>query len=144
MDQADPNALRWHLRFANFRSALALLREAADDLAAKRLNLLEREGLIQRFEYTWELGWKSMRDYLVESGVTVPLPTPPNVIRAAFQVGLIEDGDAWIKAKNDRNIASHEYALDEAERIASDVFAVYVPLLSKLEERLEHESRSGN
>lgn len=144
MDETDPNAPRWHLRFANFRSALTLLREAAGELAAKRLNVLEREGLIQRFEYTWELGWKSMRDYLAESGVAISLPTPPNVIRAAFNVGLIDDGDAWIKAKNDRNIVSHEYGLDEAERIASDVVSVYLPLLMKLEERLDHESRAGN
>jgi nucleotidyltransferase substrate binding protein (TIGR01987 family) len=85
-----------------------------------------------------------MLDYLAASGIRVGVINPANVNRAAFQAGLISDGDAWVKARKARNIVSHEYGLDQAARIAEEVAAVYLPLLNDLEERLEHERRIGN
>ena len=120
------------------------LRVAVEAYAAGGLSDLERDGLIQRFEYTWEFGWKTMRDYLLDNGISIPVRTVPNVIRAAFQAGLIDDGDAWIKAKNDRNIVSHEYGLAQAERIAGDIHSTYLPLLDSLAVVMGNERRSGN
>ena len=144
IDEADPNTPRWHLRFANFKAALATLREGIDLLSKRPLSSLERDGLIQRFEYTWEQSWKVMLDYLGATGIKVAVINPANVNRAAFQAGLISDGDAWVKARKDRNIVSHEYGIDQAMRVANDIVSVYMALFDELEERLENERLIGN
>ena len=144
IDEHDPATPRWPLRFANFRAALATLRDGVDLVADRPLSSLERDGLIQRFEYTWEQSWKVMLDYLTATGVRIGVINPANVNRAAFQAGLISDGDAWVKARKDRNLVSHEYGINQATRIAGDAVAVYLALLTDLEERLEHERVLGN
>lgn len=144
IDEADPNAPRWHLRFANFKAALSTLREGVELLAGRGLSQLEQDGLIQRFEYTWEQSWKVMRDYLAEVGVQIAVVNPANVTRAAFQTGLISNGDAWVRARKDRNIVSHEYGMDQAGRVALEVSSTYLPLLIELEQRLEQERAAGN
>ncbi|MDR1086292.1 MAG: nucleotidyltransferase substrate binding protein [Deltaproteobacteria bacterium] len=81
---------RWLFRFQNYKRALILLREAIE--AERELTQLEKEGCIQRFEYAFELAWKSMKDYLEGEGVPLPVITPARVIRAAFEARLIQDG----------------------------------------------------
>lgn len=68
--------------------------EAILGLRSGTQSLLESEGTIQRFEYTWELAWKTMRDWLRSSGIAIDVASTPNVFRAAFSVGLIDDGDS--------------------------------------------------
>ena len=87
--------VRWHYRFRNFSRAFSLLREALEEEAGT-LNQLEREGVIQRFEYTFELAWNLLKDRLEHDGVSLPTVTPRQVIRQAFQAQLIQDGDAWV------------------------------------------------
>ena len=135
---------RWHLRFANFAKALAQLEEAAAHLRSMGLSELEQAGLIQRFEYTWELGWKSMRDFLIEAGTTIPVPVAANVIRAAHEVGLVEDGDGWIAARKARNQMAHEYSRDDAAAIVRDIDQRYLPLLKDLHRKLTVERERGN
>ena len=144
IDEGDPATARWRLRLANYKAALATLREGVALGASRPLSQLERDGLIQRFEYTWEQSWKVMLDYLNATGVKVIIINPVNVNRAAFQAGLINDGDAWVRARKDRNIASYEYGVDQASRIASEISATYLPLMDQLEERLDHEVACGN
>ena len=84
--------VRWHYRFRNFSRAFSLLREALEG-EASTLNQLEREGVIQRFEYTFELAWNLLKDRLEYDGVSLPTVTPRQVIRQAFQAKLIQDGD---------------------------------------------------
>lgn len=135
---------RWHLRHDNFRRALALLQEAVAAQKIGRLSDLEREGLIQRFEYTWELGWKSLRDFLFATGIEMTSAVPANVIRAAFQAGLIEDGEAWMEARTARNRMAHEYNRAAFEAIVVAIANRYLPLLEALELRLADERRAGN
>lgn len=130
---------RWRLRFANYRAALSLLREAVVALKAGRLSMLEREGLIQRFEYTWELGWKVMRDYLIDAGSGSKIMVAADVIRAANEAGLINDGDGWIMAQRSRNQMAHEYDQQAFERITGEIADRYFGLLDELERTLQQD-----
>jgi nucleotidyltransferase substrate binding protein (TIGR01987 family) len=135
---------RWHFRHDNFRGAFALLSEAVARLKAGDFSQLEREGTIQRFEYTWELAWKTLRDFLLESGVVLTILTPANVIRAAFAAALVDDGDAWIAAMKARNQMSHEYGCAAFERVVDEIGRLYFPLIAALATRLEDERAAGH
>jgi nucleotidyltransferase substrate binding protein (TIGR01987 family) len=135
---------RWHFRFDNFLSTLELLQDAVDTLAAVGLSDLEKAGTIQRFEICWELAWKSMRDYLTSAGATLDIPSPINVVRAAFQINLIADGDAWVAAMKARNAMAHEYDCDAFEKTIFDIRDRYIPLLNALKAKLEIERATGN
>ncbi len=123
---------RWIYRFDNFKRAFALLREAIEIMQARELTQLEKEGVIQRFEYTWELAWKVLGDYLDSTGVVLETITPAAVIRAAFAAKIITDGDVWMKALDARNKMSHTYNLKTFEKIIADVRAQYFPVLDAL------------
>jgi hypothetical protein len=85
--------IRWLQRFSNLKKAFLRLKEAVD---TENLSELEREGLIQRFEYTYELAWKTLQDLLEAKGyLDIKGPTP--VFQQAFQDGYITDGEAWMR-----------------------------------------------
>ena len=97
---------RWQYRFRNFSRAYSLLRQAFNrDM--DELNDLEKEGIIQRFEYTFELSWNTLKDRLEYDGVLMESVTPRNVIRTATAAGLIVDGQTWIDMLEDRRNTSH-------------------------------------
>jgi nucleotidyltransferase substrate binding protein (TIGR01987 family) len=73
------------------------------------------EGLIQRFEYTFELAWKTLKDYLEHSGIVLPQITPKAVLKAAFAAKLIEDGQIWMDMLSHRNLRSHTYDCEKFE-----------------------------
>jgi nucleotidyltransferase substrate binding protein (TIGR01987 family) len=124
--------IRWKQRFANYQKALGQLREF---IARPELNKFEKQGLIQCFEYTFELAWKVMKDYLEEQGLTVN--SPRSAIQTAFQAQLIKDGHLWIDALEKRNLMAHTYdeqKADEAETlIRNDYFKVLNQLATDLE-----------
>lgn len=130
---------RWHYRFANYRRAVSRLQDAVERLGRGELDELGREGLVQRFEYTFELGWKTLADYLAEQGVTVPIGGTRGIIRAAFESGIIGDGDGWIEALKARNESAHVYDEDRIDAIIIAVGAHYLQLLVALKSRLERE-----
>lgn len=133
---------RWQYRFRNFSRAYSLLREAAED-DPKRLSDLEREGLIQRFEYTFELAWKTLKDRLAYDGIQVPTATPRKVIRNAFAAGLINDGERWIDMLTDRNAMSHQYDSDIFEAVADKVHRYYLHMFGELREQLAAEEMTS-
>lgn len=135
---------RWHQRFDNFGKALDLLRDAVHDLREGRLSELAREGLIQRFEYTWELAWKSLRDYLLSSGIKLAVPTPINVLRAGAEHQMLTDADGWINAMKARNQMAHEYDRAGFEQTVVDIADRYLPMLEALAKRLDSERVIGN
>jgi len=100
--------IRWQQRFENFDRALSLLKDALSR-GPTVLNQLEKEGTVQRFEYTLELAWKTIKDYLEESGVVLSAVTPRQVIKDAFAARLIADGQTWIDMIDHRNLPSHTY-----------------------------------
>lgn len=97
--------IRWKQRFQNFEKALALFGEAV--LEIDNLGQLEKEGLVQRFEYTFELAWKTIKDYLQSVGVGVKFPR--ETIKQAFHYGVIQNGEIWFEMLEKRNQMAHMY-----------------------------------
>jgi nucleotidyltransferase substrate binding protein (TIGR01987 family) len=136
--------LRWHQRFENFKAALTLLEQGIQIVEATPGDDLIKAGLIQRFEITWELGWKVIRDYCADTGAPLDVANPINAIRAGFDIGLIDDGDSWVEAMRARNAMSHEY---DTRKFAQTVAAIahrFAPLLQQLKARLDVEYAKGN
>jgi nucleotidyltransferase substrate binding protein (TIGR01987 family) len=106
----DPN-IRWKQRFQNLNRAVLLLQEALEG-GVEQLSILEKEGVVQRFEFTLELAWKTLKDYLEYSGVVIEPVTPRNVLKEAFAAKILPDGQVWIDMLDHRNLLSHTY--DEA------------------------------
>ncbi len=100
---------RWQQRFENFERAFILLRSAFEEKKPAEFSELEKEGLVRRFEYTFELAWKTLKDYLEHTGISFDQITPRHVIKAAFAAKIIEDGQAWIDMLDHRNVMSHTY-----------------------------------
>ena len=130
--------IRWEQRFMNFKKALARLQMVqASDLAS--LSDLEKEGLIQLFEYTYELSWKTLQDFLRYKGYT-DFAGPNATLSLALQDGYITDADGWRKMKKSRELMSHTYDEGQADLIASDIIEIYTHLLTQLSIRLTKES----
>lgn len=134
---------RWELRFDNFMSMLVRLRTTVASASQRDLNDAEQAGLVQQFEICRELGWKTLRDFLADGGAPVKTPVPANVIRAAFDMGLITDGDGWIAAMKARNTAAHAYDPDQFVAIAREIVERFAQLLGALAVRLETERGSA-
>lgn len=96
------------------------------------------DGVIQRFEFTFELSWKLMKMYLEYTGIS-DLRSPRETIREAYTYGLIEDGEQWIDMMVDRNKTVHLYDEEEAKLIYNKVKNIYSQLLSKLGSTVEEE-----
>ena len=130
--------IRWHYRFTNFSRAYSLLREALQD-GVEPLSQLEREGVIQRFEFTVELSWNLLKDRLEYDGITFASVTPRGVIRQAFSAKLIDDGDAWMAMLTDRNLVSHTYDFERFDEVISNIHSRYLAILDALYQRLTPE-----
>jgi nucleotidyltransferase substrate binding protein (TIGR01987 family) len=123
---------RWMYRFDNYRRAFLLLREAIELRQTRELTQLEKEGVIQRFEYTWELSWKVLKDYLESEGVVLDKITPLSVIRAALEAKLITRGDDWMKALDAGNKMSHTYNVQKFEEVITKIETTYLALFDEL------------
>lgn len=109
--------VRWEQRFANFRKALAQLKKF---VKKGQLNELEEQGAIQAFEYTYELAWNVMKDFLEHQGQT-DIYGSRDAIRKAFQLGLIQDGDKWMDAYVSRAKTSHTYNEETAREVVDAI-----------------------
>ena len=127
--------VRWHYRFRNFSRAYSLLSEALEE-GVDGLNDLEKEGVIQRFEYTFELAWNTLKDRLEYDGVVMESVTPRNVIRTATSVGLIADGQTWVNMLEDRRNTSHRYDIAILGDVLNNIEDNYLPVLYVLHHRL--------
>ncbi len=122
--------IRWKQRFSNFSRALSLLREAMEeDLAS--LKQLEKEGIIQRFEYTFELAWKVLKDKMEFDGIVLDQISPKAVVRQAFAAKYINDPDTWLKMIGDRNLMSHTYDFVKFEAVIQSIADSYLPMLDE-------------
>ena len=132
--------IRWKQRLANYKKALAQLTKFIDK---GKLNELEEQGLIQAFEYTHELAWNLLKDYLQDQG-TQNINGSKDAVRAAFKVGLIEDGESWMDMITDRNRTSHTYNQSTAEEIAINIIARFFGLFVILREKMQEISNDTN
>ena len=129
--------IRWIQRYANFHKACGRLLEVTEaDRFLEDLSELEVEGLVQRFEYTFELAWKVMQDLLIYKGYDFML-APKGTQKMAFEDGLIADHDGWRRMAKSRNTLSHVYDEEEVLPIVRLIYSDYAPLLKKLDALLE-------
>lgn len=128
------NDLRWLQRFENFQRALLVLERGVQLAQSRELSELEQQGLIQGFEFTHELAWNVLKDYLTHQGIAGVVGSR-DATRLAFQNGLITDGETWMEMIRSRNQSSHTYNLEQAQAIARDVIARFYPAFSALNER---------
>jgi nucleotidyltransferase substrate binding protein (TIGR01987 family) len=125
--------IRWEQRFANYKKALAQL---SNFMKAKSLNEMEEQGLIQAFEYTHELAWKTLADFIKSKG-NVEIFGSKDATREAFALGLIEDGDVWMEMINSRNMTSHTYNEETTQKIIKAIKNNYYSAFIALEKRLD-------
>ena len=119
--------IRWKQRFVNFEKAFNLLKRV---VAIKDPTEAEKGGIIQFYEVCFELSWKTMKDYLESEGFIVK--TPRETIKQAFQVGIIDNGELWLNALQDRNITSHIYDEVITDEIVQKIKNLYFKEIEKL------------
>ncbi|NUN12228.1 MAG: nucleotidyltransferase substrate binding protein [Myxococcales bacterium] len=130
--------IRWKQRFSNFQRALQCLTEAIELLRQRPLSKLEEQGLIQGFEFTHELAWNVLKDYLEMEGIQ-GIVGSRSTAREAFKRGLVGDGEAWMDMIETRNLSSHTYNQAVASSILADVRDRYYPAFLALQTRLGGE-----
>ena len=131
--------IRWIQRFNNYQKALARLNEAFALADERELSDLEQQGLIQGFEFTFDLAWKTLQDYLREHKRPNDNGGPNVIITQALADGLIKGEEEWKAMKKSRDLTSHSYDGDTADDIAEDIISIYQGLFILLETRLQLE-----
>ncbi len=140
MEEQD---VRWIQRFNNYKKALAKLGEAVQLDAERPLSELEKQGIIQAFEYTHELAWKVMQDFFIDQG-NAEIRGSKDATRQAFSVELILDGDVWMEMIKNRNLSSHTYNEEISEEIYRNIVDVFYSLFVAFMETMEGIKAKGN
>jgi nucleotidyltransferase substrate binding protein (TIGR01987 family) len=135
--------IRWQQRCSNFQRAFASLAAAVALARARPLSDLEKQGLIQAFEFTHELAWNVMRDYFAYQGNTA-ITGSRDAVREAFSKGLVDDGEGWMEMISSRNLASHTYNQAVADEIAARIIGSYFELFEVFLARMTNQAQDGN
>jgi nucleotidyltransferase substrate binding protein (TIGR01987 family) len=125
--------VRWIQRYSNYAKALGQLSKFIEK---KELNELEKHGLIQAFEYTYELAWNTIKDYFENQGET-EIHGSRDAFRLAFKRGLVENGQAWMDMIKSRTLTMHTYNQEVADTIADAVFNIYYTEFVRLEKTFQ-------
>lgn len=128
----ENNDIRWKQRFQNFERSLKYLEQA---LNISNPDIIQKAGLIQFFEMSFELAWNVIKDYLEEQGF-IEIKSPRSALKKAFETGLILDGHSWMQLLDDRNITSHAYDEATVDMIERLIHQKYYPLLKQLYDTL--------
>jgi nucleotidyltransferase substrate binding protein (TIGR01987 family) len=131
--------IRWKQRFENFQRAFKQLSLAMDLKAQRPLSDLEQQGLIQGFEFTHELAWNVLKDYLEMEGIQ-GLIGSRSTAREAFKRGLVMDGEVWMDMIEKRNLSSHTYNQTVALTIVESIAERYYPAFCELQQRFAKEA----
>lgn len=141
MLMTDNTDVRWLQRYDSFKKALGKLESVTlSGRCASDLSELEQSGLVQWFEFTYELAWKVMQDLLEYKGYEF-MRGPNGTLHEAFTDGLIDDHDAWRQMAKDRTLMSHTYDEQDAQRVVELIFKDYTPLLQKLSDTLAKQQQ---
>ena len=128
--------IRWTQRFSNFKAALEQLKDAVDLYNSRDLSLIEKQGLIQAFEFTHELAWKVLKDYLEYQSATV-IRGSRDAVKESFKIGLISNGEVWIEMIETRNITSHTYEKEIADNIVVLIVNKYFSEFAQLSDKMD-------
>ena len=130
--------IRWIQRFDNFQRALKQLEMAFAIMEARELNELEQQGVIQAFEYNYELAWNVIKDFYQYQGVT-DIQGSRDAFRLAFERGLINDGEIWMDMIKKRQLTTHTYNRETSEKILTAIVDDYYYQFERLAEALEKQ-----
>ena len=128
--------VRWKQRLQNYGIALAQLEQAVKLGSSRTLSDLEKQGLIQAFEFTHELAWNLLKDYFDYQGTT-GITGSRDATREAFNKGLVSDGDIWMEMIKSRNQTSHTYNRKVADDIVKKVLSEYFPQFEALKVKMQ-------
>lgn len=133
MPQQD---IRWQQRFANYKKALLQLQSAVELSRQRALSSVEKLGVIHTSDFTHELAWNMLKDYLEDQG-NQNVKGSNDATREAFKVALIADGEQWMAMIQSRNISSHTYNEHTAEELVNVILKQYFPLFVDLQTEME-------
>lgn len=128
-------SIRWVERLENFKSALLQLQKAVTLAKTKPLSDLEKQGVIQAFEFTHELAWNVLKDYFEYQGTT-SITGSRDASREAFNKDLISSGDVWMEMIKSRNLTSHTYNLKIAEDLVNKALNDYFLAFNELNQKM--------
>lgn len=131
----DLKRVRFTQRFSNLKRAFFQLSQAVE--RSNELFELEKEGLIHRFEYTFELIWKTLKDYLETQEVEAKFPR--EVVKQAFYYEIIKDGDLWMEMLEKRNLMAHTYDEERFSIVYDLIVTKYYQELKLVYEFLEEK-----
>lgn len=136
MTQSAQHDIRWKQRFSNFLPAYSQLKSAVELARQRPLSDLEKQGVIQAFEFTHELAWNVLKDYLIYQGGGASITGSRDATREAFSKGLIQDGDGWMEMIRSRNQTSHTYNKNVADDIVGKILNTYFQLFSDFHQKM--------
>ena len=128
--------IRWLRRFQNYQKAFTQLTQAVDLSHLRALSKLEQQGLIHEFEYTHELAWNTLKDFLEARGAAEIFGSR-DTTRAAFTAGLIDQGEVWMQMIQSRNQSTHTYNEEMMTQIVTAVIQTYMAEFTKLQSKFE-------
>jgi len=136
---AERSDIRWKQRFDNLQRAYRRLCSMLELLQQDSDSEVVRLAVIKAYEFTFELSWKTLKDYLAYNGIDARLPR--EVIKQAFATGLLLDGELWIAMLEERNLMAHTYDDTKAKAAVTQIQSRYLAGLSQLQELLaaKHE-----
>lgn len=134
MQDMSNKDIRWKQRFQNFEKAFHHLENAVQKTI---LSDLEKAGVIQIYEFTFELGWKTVKDFLEEKNVAVQFPR--DAVKEGFKYEVIGDGDVWMDMLEKRNLMSHTYNETTAELALTLITQTYFHALEQVYNKLKAE-----
>ena len=126
-------------RFEERKQDLAKATERLKEALNEEETEIAIDGTLHRFEFTFELAWKTMKDLMEYNGIIESTGSPREVLKNAFQNGIIEDGETWINMMLARNSLSHLYDEEVSRKIYKDIKEKYIVLIEKLNEVLEKQ-----
>ena len=127
--------IRWKQRFDNYQRALHQLTLAVELSRQRPLSDLEKQGIIQGFEFVHELAWNVLKDFLEYEGIQ-GIVGSRGAVREAFKRGLVEDGETWMDMIEKRNLSSHTYNLEIAITLVDAIINAYYPAFLALQEEM--------
>lgn len=128
---------RWEQKLQSYHKALNRLAEMVNVMDKRQLNEFEADGLIQRFEFTFELAWKLMKSYAEFQGTDKEIMGSRDAIRWAFENKLISDSSTWMEMVKRRNDTSHTYDEDTALEVVFRVKESYYQAFTVYYDRMK-------
>ena len=121
--------IRWRQRFENLHS---MIKHLSDAIKINNPTTVQKAGMIQFFEVAFELSWKTIKDYLESIGYNEKGPRP--ILKKAFELDIINNGEVWMRALEDRNLTAHIYNDEKTNEIFNKINKEYYPIMEELDE----------